>query len=104
MQQHDPHHTIPGHIAPHIPADLYQQLDGRPIVIIQTPAPAQTTSVRKWAVPVAIGLAGAAGVLGVVAAAVAVFDYAARTAAFIGSATGPIGLGLSLKLFQSKNK
>ncbi|MFC9219735.1 hypothetical protein ACFT8W_02775 [Streptomyces hygroscopicus] len=104
MQPPDPPHTIPGHIAPHIPADLYQQVDGRPVVIIQTPAPASTRSIRKWAMPLAIGLAGAAGVLGLVAAAVAVFDYAARTAAFIGSTTGPIGLGLSLKLFQSKNK
>ncbi|MFE1936475.1 hypothetical protein ACFW95_40070 [Streptomyces sp. NPDC059474] len=104
MQHHDPHTTIPGNLAPHIPADLYHQLDGRPVVIIQTPAPAPTRSVGKWVVPLAIGLAGAAGVLGLVAAAVAVFDYAARTAAFIGSTTGPIGLGLSLKLFQSKNK
>ncbi|MDW6061342.1 hypothetical protein SAZ11_29160 [Streptomyces sp. FXJ1.4098] len=102
MQQPDPHHTIPGNLAPHIPADLYRQLDGRPVVIIQPPAP--TRSVGKWAVPLAIGFAGAAGVLGLVAAAVAVFDYAVRTAALVGSTTGPIGLGLSLRLFQSKNK
>ncbi|MGY0060266.1 hypothetical protein ACWY4P_27595 [Streptomyces sp. LZ34] len=103
MQRPDPH-TIPGHLAPHIPADLYRHLDGRNVVIIQTPAPAPARSARKWAVPLAIGLAGAAGVLGLVAAAVAVFDYAVRTAALIGSTTGPIGLGLSLKLFGSKNK
>ncbi|GHJ27815.1 hypothetical protein TPA0910_22480 [Streptomyces hygroscopicus subsp. sporocinereus] len=101
MRHHEPP-TTPGTIAPHIPADLYRHLDGRPVVIIQPPAP--TRSVGKWAVPLALGLAGAAGVLGLVAAAVAVFDYAARTAAFIGSATGPLGLGLSLKLFGSKNK
>ncbi|MFE1976622.1 hypothetical protein [Streptomyces hygroscopicus] len=102
MHRPDPHGTTPGTIAPHIPADLYRHLDGRNVVIVQPPAPAR--SVGKWAVPLAIGLAGAAGVIGLVAAAVAVFDYAVRTAALIGSTTGPIGLGLSLKLFQSKNK
>ncbi|MDP9609588.1 hypothetical protein [Streptomyces demainii] len=102
MHRLDPHGTTPGTIAPHIPADLYRHLDGRHVVIVQPPAPAR--SVGKWAVPLAIGLAGAAGVIGLVAAAVAVFDYAVRTAALIGSTTGPIGLGLSLKLFQSKNK
>ncbi|GAA1131425.1 hypothetical protein [Streptomyces javensis] len=104
MQPPDPHHTIPGNLAPHIPADLYRRLDGQPVVIIQTPAPAPSHSLRKWAVPVFVGLAGAAGLLGVVASAIWIVDYAARTAAFIGSATGPIGLGVSLKLFQSKNK
>ncbi|MEU9795427.1 hypothetical protein AB0E27_33470 [Streptomyces sparsogenes] len=103
MRHHEPP-TTPGPIAPHIPADLYRQLDGRPVVIIQPPAPAPTRSVGKWAVPLALVLAGTAGVIGLVAAAVAVFDYAARTAAFIGSTTGPLGLGLSLKLFGSKNK
>lgn len=103
MRRHEPP-TTPGTIAPHIPADLYRHLDGRNVVIIQTPAPAPARSVGKWAVPVAIGLAGAAGVIGLVAAAVAVFDYAVRTAALIGSTTGPLGLGLSLKLFQSRNK
>lgn len=104
MQPPDPRHTIPGNLAPHIPADLYRQLDGQPVVIIQTPHRPRPIPSGSGPCRSSSGLPAAAGLLGVVASAIWIVDYAARTAAFIGSATGPIGLGVSLKLFQSKNK
>ncbi|WP_030543749.1 hypothetical protein [Streptomyces albus] len=91
---------ITGHYTTHIPADLYQQTGGRPVVILQT-TPARRPA-GTYLVPLGIGLAAAIGVMGCIAAALALFEFAVQTAALIGG--GPIGLGLALKLFRPKTK
>ncbi|MBT2382098.1 hypothetical protein [Streptomyces sp. ISL-11] len=101
MRQPPPPNVTLGPLAPHIPADLYRQADGRPFVIVQA-APAPERTARVYARPVFIGLAVAFGLMGMAAAALALFEFAVRTAAVVGSLTGPIGVGLSLKLFHSK--
>ncbi|MGK5547245.1 hypothetical protein ACSNOH_21290 [Streptomyces sp. URMC 127] len=98
MRQPPPPDVTVGGIAPHIPADLYRQASGQPFVIVQAaPPPA-----RPWVRPVAIGLAIAIGLMGLGAAALALFEFAIRTAAVIGSLTGPLGIGLTLKLATRK--
>ncbi|MBB4885001.1 hypothetical protein FHS38_001029 [Streptomyces netropsis] len=93
-----------GPMAPHIPTDVFRQAqaDGRPIVIVQTADPARPA--RSHLGPVLIGLAVAFAAMGMVAAALALFEFAVRTAAVIGSLSGPITLGLGLKLFNPKSK
>ncbi|MBT2383010.1 hypothetical protein [Streptomyces sp. ISL-11] len=101
MRQPPPPNVTLGTLAPHIPAELYRQAGGRPFVIVQTtPTPERTA--RSYAGPVFIGLAIALGLMGTIAAALALFEFAIRTAAVVGSLSGPIGVGLSLKLFHSK--
>ncbi|UQI47302.1 hypothetical protein M1P56_24615 [Streptomyces sp. HU2014] len=103
MRQPPPPNVTMGPLAPHIPADLYRQAerDGRPFVIVQAP-PAPAAGPR-YARPLFIGLAVAFGLMGMTAAALALFQLAAHTAAVIASTAGPIGLGgISLKLARSK--
>ncbi|MEU8825892.1 hypothetical protein [Streptomyces sp. NPDC048636] len=103
MRRQEPPNVTLGPMAPHIPADLYRQAEGQPFVIVQTTA-APRRPARAYVMPIAVGLAGAFGVMGTVAAALALFEFAARTAALIGSAAGPVGVGLSIKLFHPKTK
>lgn len=100
MRQPPPPDVTLGNIAPHIPADLYRQAGGRPFVIVQAAPPPP----RSYARPVFIGLAFAIGLMGMTAAALALFEFAIRTAAIVGSLTGPLGIGLTLKLARPTSK
>ncbi|MBT2383103.1 hypothetical protein [Streptomyces sp. ISL-11] len=103
MRPEPPPNVTLGPMAPHIPADIYRQAGGRPFVIVQA-APTPTHSARSYAGPVAVGLGIALALMGFVAAALALFEFALRTAAVVGSLTGPIGVGLGLKIFHPKSK
>ncbi|MFF9896158.1 hypothetical protein [Streptomyces longispororuber] len=98
----------PDSMAPHIPADDYRraQATGQPIVIIRTTtAPAPRRPARAYLLPIAVAGAAAIGLLGVVAAFLALLDAAARTAIAVGSAAGPLGIGgITFKLTRSKTK
>ncbi|MGW7275391.1 hypothetical protein ACWGH5_33325 [Streptomyces sp. NPDC054864] len=101
------HHTEPpGILAPHIPADTYRRAEatGQPIVIVvQSAAPRAGRPARTYLLPLVVAGAGVIGVFGLVAAFLALLDFAAQTAVAIGSAAGPIGVGgISLKLFRTK--
>ncbi|MBT2511044.1 hypothetical protein J7I98_35535 [Streptomyces sp. ISL-98] len=100
-----PAYEPPGPTTPHIPAEIYQQAqrEGRPIIVVHTPTPPTRRPARTYLVPIALGLAIAIGVLGTVAAALALFEFAARTAALVAGAAGPIGLGLTFRLARTKN-
>ncbi|GGK23764.1 hypothetical protein GCM10011583_64620 [Streptomyces camponoticapitis] len=96
----------PGTLAPHIPADLYRQAQttGRPIVIVHT-TPQTGRPARAYLIPIVITGACALGLIGTIAAVLALIEYAAHTAAAVASAAGPIGVGgLTLKLARSKGK
>lgn len=75
--------------AGHIPADLYAQTGGRPVVIVQR-APAR--SVTSYLGPVAVILAVTGGVIGTAFALMALAQFAAQTAAAIGASI-PAALG-----------
>lgn len=96
----------PGTLAPHIPADLYHraQTTGHPIVIVHTTR-ATGRPARAYLIPIVITGACALGLLGTLAAVLALIEYAAHTAAAIAGAAGPIGIGgLTLKLARPKGK
>lgn len=97
------HRQEPGTSAPHIPAEIYHQAqrEGRPIIVVHTTPPTRRPA-RTYLVPLAIGLAVAIGLLGTVAAALALLEFATRTAALVAGAAGPIGLGLTLRLARPK--
>ncbi|MFD1829158.1 hypothetical protein ACFSJS_05730 [Streptomyces desertarenae] len=94
--------TPPGHLAPHLPADLYHRLDDRTVVIVHTPPPRRRAT--TYAVPLAVGLAVAFGFIGLAAAALALFEFAVRTAALLGTLAGPVGIGTFLQLARPKGK
>lgn len=89
---------IQGAMAPHMPADQYAR--GGPHVI----APPPTRPIRPYMAPLAFALAAAFALMGLIAAALALFEFAIRTAAVIGSLSGPIGVGITLKLARSQAK
>ncbi|MEV4993128.1 hypothetical protein [Streptomyces niveus] len=96
----------PGTLAPHIPADLYRhaQTTGQPIVIV-TNNPPTGRPARAYLLPIVVITTGALGIVGTFAAALALIEYAAHTAAAIAGAAGPIGIGgLTLKLARPKGK
>ncbi|MCI3930270.1 hypothetical protein [Streptomyces sp. AN091965] len=98
------HHTgPPGHLAPHIPVDDYRraQTTGQPIIIHTTTHPTARPA-RTYLLPLTVAGAGVIGLFGVVAAFLALLDFAAHTAMAIGGAAGPIGVGgITLKLFRA---
>ncbi|AGP57367.1 hypothetical protein [Streptomyces rapamycinicus] len=106
MQPPDPHHTIPGHIAPHIPADVYQraQASGQPVVIVVNDTNPTGFPWQRVLIPFAIAGAVVAGGWGLAAALCWLMDVATHTATAIAGATaGPLGVGgITLKLAQSK--
>ncbi|WP_267242850.1 hypothetical protein [Streptomyces sp. PR69] len=105
MHRNHPPDT-PGILAPHIPADTYRSstATSQPIVIVQ-PVPVPRTSRRNHLYYLAIGLAGAAGVMGLIAAALALFEFAARTAALIAASAGPLGIGgITLRLARPTSR
>ncbi|MFD5784800.1 hypothetical protein [Streptomyces sp. NPDC126933] len=102
MNDREPRGTLP----PHIPADAYRQAQttGQPIVIV-TSAPAQGRPARAYLLPIVVVTTGAIGLLGTIAAVLALIEFAARTAAVVAGAAGPIGIGgITLKLARPKGK
>lgn len=98
-------HTPPGHMAPHIPADLYNraQATGQPVVIVISDTP-PAFPWRRLLIPFAIAGAAALGTWGMVAALCWLMDVAAHTATVIAGAAGPVGAGgITLKLTRTKN-
>ncbi len=98
------HHTPPGHLAAHIPADEWQraQATGQPVVIVVHDTRGVTW--RRLLVPFAIAGAAVLGGWGLVAALMALLDAATHAATVIAGAVGPIGLGgLTFKLARAKD-
>ncbi len=106
MNRNRPPDATAGILAPHIPADIYRRAEvtGQPIVIVQsTPAPRANRHDHLYVL--AVGLAGAAGVMGLVAAALALLEFAVRAAALVAGAAGPIGVGgIALRLARPHTK
>ncbi|AJP02616.1 hypothetical protein TU94_15085 [Streptomyces cyaneogriseus subsp. noncyanogenus] len=102
MARRDP----PGTIAPHIPADAYRRAETTcaPVVIVVHTTDRTGRPLGRYLLPIAIAGAGAIGTFGLVAALLALLDFAAHTAAAIGTAAGPIGVGgITLRLARGKS-
>jgi hypothetical protein len=101
------HRDPPGIIAPHIPADAYRRAEttGAPVVIVVHTTDGRTgRPLRHYLFPIAAAGAGVMGVFGLVAAFLALLDFAAHTAVAIAGATGPIGIGgITLRLARGKH-
>ncbi|MCF4139178.1 hypothetical protein L1856_24140 [Streptomyces sp. Tue 6430] len=100
------HHDPPGTIAPHIPADTYRhaQATGASVVIVVHHTDPTGRPLRHYLFPLAVAGAGVIGVFGLVAAFLALLDFAVHTATVIAGATGPIGVGgITLRLFRGKH-
>ncbi|MER6166407.1 hypothetical protein [Streptomyces violaceorubidus] len=100
------HRDPPGIIAPHIPADAYRRAEttGVPIVVVVHHTDRTGRPLRHYLFPIAVAGAGVIGVFGLVAALLALLDFAVHTAAAIGAAAGPIGVGgISLRLARGKH-
>ncbi|AGP56727.1 hypothetical protein [Streptomyces rapamycinicus] len=101
-------HTPPGQMAPHIPADVFQraQATGQPVVIVVNDTTPPGFPWQRVLIPFAIAGAVVAGGWGLAAALCWLLDVATHTATAIAGATaGPLGVGgITLKLFQPKNK
>ncbi|MBQ0965346.1 hypothetical protein KBY91_15655 [Streptomyces sp. RK23] len=101
------HRDPPGIIAPHIPADAYRRAEttGAPVVIVVHHTDGRTgRPLRHYLFPIAVAGAGVIGVFGLIAALLTLLDFAAQTAAAIGAAAGPIGVGgISLRLARGKH-
>jgi hypothetical protein len=96
----------PGSITPHIPADEYRRAEatGAPVVIVVHTTGRTGRPAREYLFPLAVAGAGVLGVFGLVAAFLALLDFAVHTAIAIGGAAGPIGVGgITLRLFRGKN-
>ncbi|MVO89388.1 hypothetical protein GPA10_32705 [Streptomyces sp. p1417] len=101
------HRDPPGIIAPHIPADEYRRAEatGQPVVIVVHTADQTGRPLRHYLFPLAVAGAGAMGVFGLVAAFLALLDVAAHTAAAVGAAAGPVGVGgITLRLARPNAK
>ncbi|CAL9504883.1 hypothetical protein [Streptomyces sp. enrichment culture] len=100
------HRDPPGIIAPHIPADAYRraQTTGAPVVVVVHHTDRTGRPLRHYLFPIAVAVAGVIGVFGLVAAFVALLDFAIHTAVAIGAAAGPVGIGgITLKLARTKS-
>jgi hypothetical protein len=100
------HRDPPGIIAPHIPADAYRRAEatGQPVVIVVHTTDHNGRPLRHYLFPIVIVGAGVVGVFGLVAAFVALLDFAVHTAIAIGSVAGPVGIGgITLKLSRPKD-
>ncbi|GAA3801016.1 hypothetical protein GCM10022403_039110 [Streptomyces coacervatus] len=99
------HREPPGHLAPHIPADLYRRAEatGQPVVFVIQDNTAAAFPWRRLLLPFAIAGAAALGTWGVVAALCWLMDVASHTATVIAGAAGPVGAGgITIKLFSKK--
>ncbi|GGU20647.1 hypothetical protein [Streptomyces daghestanicus] len=95
---------VPGITAPHIPADDYRRAEatGAPVVIVVHADGRTGRPAREYLFPLAIAGAGILGVFGLIAAFLALLDFAVHTALTIGGAAGPIGIGgITLRLFRN---
>ncbi|MET7742776.1 hypothetical protein [Streptomyces sp. NPDC005385] len=100
------HRDPPGIIAPHIPADVYRRAEatGQPVVIVVHTTDHDGHPLRQYLFPIVIAGAGVVGVFGLVAAFVALLDFAVHTAVAIGSVAGPVSVGgITLKLARPKD-
>ncbi|GHA24739.1 hypothetical protein GCM10010372_25850 [Streptomyces tauricus] len=100
------HRDPPGIIAPHIPADAYRRAEatGQPVVIVVHTTDHTGRPLRHYLFPIVIAGAGVVGVFGLVAAFLALLDFAAHTAAAIGGAAGTLGIGgITLRLTRPKD-
>lgn len=100
------HHPPPGIITPHIPAETYRQAQatGTPVVIVVQSTTHTGRPLRQYLYPIAVAGAGVIGIFGLVAAILALLEFAAHTATVIAGAAGPIGVGgITLKLTRSKH-
>ncbi|MFI8486873.1 hypothetical protein [Streptomyces rubrogriseus] len=100
------HRDPPGIIAPHIPADAYRRAEttGAPVVIVVHHTDRTGRPLRHYLFPIAVAGASVIGVFGLVAAFLALLDFAVHTAAAIGAAAGPISVGgISLRLARGKH-
>ncbi|MBX4179740.1 hypothetical protein [Streptomyces geysiriensis] len=100
------HRDPPGIIAPHIPADAYRRAEttGAPVVIVVHHTDRTGRPLQHYLFPIAVAGAGVMGVFGLVAAFVALLDFAIHAAVAIGAAAGPIGVGgISLRLARGKH-
>ncbi|WP_405600232.1 hypothetical protein OG741_21445 [Streptomyces sp. NBC_01410] len=100
------HRDPPGIIAPHIPADVYRRAEatGQPVVIVVHTTDQQGRPLRHYLFPIVIAGAGVVGVFGLVAAFLALLDFAAHTAAAVGGAAGTLGIGgITLRLTHPKD-
>lgn len=104
---HMHHREPPGNLAPHIPADIYQQAQatGQPVVIVVNDTTPPGFPWRRVLIPFAIAGAVVAGGWGLVAALCWLMDVAAHTATAIAGATGgPLGVGgITWKLTRAKH-
>ncbi|MFI8532023.1 hypothetical protein ACIGMX_17515 [Streptomyces aquilus] len=99
------HRDPPGIIAPHIPADAYRRAEatGQPVVIVVQTSDRTGRPLRQYLFPIAAAGAGVIGVFGLVAAFLALLDFAVHTAVTVAGAAGPVSVGgISIKLFGSK--
>ncbi|WP_320782273.1 hypothetical protein [Streptomyces sp. CRN 30] len=97
------HRDPPGIIAPHVPADDYRRAEaaGAPVVIVVHTDGRTGRPARDYLFPLAVAGAGVIGIFGLVAAFLALLDFAVQTAVTIGGAAGPIGVGgITLRLFR----
>jgi len=100
------HRDPPGIIAPHIPADVYRraQATGQPVIVIVHTPDQDGCPLRHYLFPIVIAGAGVVGVFGLVAAFVALLDFAVHTVIAIGSVAAPVGIGgITLKLTRPKD-
>ncbi|MFE9395049.1 hypothetical protein [Streptomyces flavidovirens] len=100
------HRDPPGIIAPHIPADAYRRAEatGQPVVIVVRTTDQSGRPLRHYLFPIVVAGAGVVGVFGLVAAFLALLDFAVHTAIAIGSVAGPLGIGgITLRLARPKN-
>ncbi|WP_314416546.1 hypothetical protein [Streptomyces sp. DSM 40484] len=100
------HRDPPGIIAPHIPADTYRRAEatGQPVVIVVHTTDQHGRPLHHYLFPIALAGAGVVGVFGLVAAFLALLDFAAHTAAAVGGAAGTLGIGgITLRLTRPKD-
>ncbi|MFF0186934.1 hypothetical protein [Streptomyces sp. NPDC005244] len=100
------HRDPPGIIAPHIPADAYRRAEatGQPVVIVVHTTDHDGHSLGHYLFPIVIAGAGVVGVFGLVAAFMALLDFAVHTAIAIGSVAGPVSVGgITFKLARPKD-
>ncbi|NUS83121.1 MAG: hypothetical protein HOY75_10305 [Streptomyces sp.] len=100
------HHREPhGHLAPHIPADVYHraQATGQPVVIVTTEPTKTGIAWQRLLYPFAIAGAVVVGGWGLVAALCWLMEAAAHTATVIAGVAGPAGVGgITFKLFGKR--
>ncbi|MEU9185398.1 hypothetical protein AB0D14_12680 [Streptomyces sp. NPDC048484] len=100
------HRDPPGIIAPHIPADAYRRAEatGQPVVIVVHTTDPSGRPLHHYLFPIVIAGAGVMGVFGLVAAFLALLDFATHTAAAVGGAAGTLGIGgITLRLARPKH-